>query len=290
MKKLIGLLMAITVMEVADASPVFSAVTLPWSTTFNCTDWTQSTGLGTNNVNCNGLAGNGNWTCDNGDGTVREDQIRISANNSNGGGGKGLTHWKGDGYDNNSGGMMINFNSVKPELWIRWYMRYEKGFKWNPLTMDKWLYIGVGEPCAVVPQWYGQNTVNVWSGCSSNHFSPSGNGWDSIMGSSASDGQWHYYETHIKIDTNGSNGIAEMWVDGIQRILYKNIYMGGDKISGWGWILIGSNQLWPNNGRCMAVDFDDFAVSTTGYIGPVGYTGGGTNNVPPSKPLNLQAN
>ncbi len=32
-------------------------------------------------------------------------------------------------------------------------------------------------------------------------------------------------------------------------------------------ILSGSNQNSPNNGGCMAVDFDDIKISNTGYIG-----------------------
>ena len=47
-----------------------AAVNLPWSTTYNCSDWTQSNGLQT--VNLDGLRGEGGWTCDNGAGTVRE--------------------------------------------------------------------------------------------------------------------------------------------------------------------------------------------------------------------------
>ena len=39
------------------------------------------------------------------------------------------------------------------------------------------------------------------------------------------------------------------------------------------YVLIGSNQRYPNNGRCMAVDFDDIAISTLGYIGPLSGSG-----------------
>jgi len=42
----------------------FSAITLPWSTTYNCGAWTQADGLSTTAVNCDGTSGGGGgWTC-----------------------------------------------------------------------------------------------------------------------------------------------------------------------------------------------------------------------------------
>jgi len=41
-------------------------------------------------------------------------------------------------------------------------------------------------------------------------------------------------------------------------------------VPGWDWIQFGSNNHKPENGRPMAVDYDDMAVSTQGRIGPVG--------------------
>ena len=79
-----------------------AAINLPWSTTYNCPDWAQSNGL--YNVNCDGLTGFGDWTCNNGDGTIREEQITAAANYPSGGGGKGQRHWLGDGVNNISGG------------------------------------------------------------------------------------------------------------------------------------------------------------------------------------------
>ena len=55
---LIALIAVTTILYYPDNS--FAAVNLPWSTTFNCPDWSQS--LGIYNVNCDGLAGDGNWT------------------------------------------------------------------------------------------------------------------------------------------------------------------------------------------------------------------------------------
>ena len=115
--------------------PTTSAVVnLPWSTTYNCPEWKSSDGQ---NPGCDGLWGGGGWTCDNGDGTVREEQITALANYPGGAGGKGQRHWLGDGVNNTSGGVWASFPAPQSELWVRWYMRYEHGFEWNPYLMNQ---------------------------------------------------------------------------------------------------------------------------------------------------------
>jgi len=61
-----------------------------------------------------------------------------------------------------------------------------------------------------------------------------------------------------------------MWIDGVKKIEYTDVDYG--TTSGWSWFVIGSNQSTPDNGRNMYVDFDDIAVSNTGYIGPITVT------------------
>ncbi len=265
-----------------------AAVNLPWSTTYNCNDWTQSNGL--YNVNCDGLTGGGGWTCNNGDGTVREDQITSAANYTGpgSGGGKGQRHWLGDGANNVSGGTSISFNSTQSELWIRWYMRYENGFQWNPLNNQKIFIVNnLAQNRTIIGYTWSDETRIEVSQYAGYYGSGTNNGWNTIManggtdarGNKTSDGQWHLYEVHLKTDTNGSNGIAEMWVDDIRRLSYSNAYFGS---AGFDDILIGSNSRDPLNGRCMAVDYDDIAIRTTGPIGPVGGGSGGGNTPPPS--------
>jgi hypothetical protein len=50
--------------------------------------------------------------------------------------------------------------------------------------------------------------------------------------------------------------------------------------------MIGSNQNSPNNGGCSSVDFDDIAISSTGYIGPI--AGRGAETKTPMAPKNLR--
>ena len=246
----------------------YGAVNLPWSTTYNCPEWTQSNGL--YNVNCDGLTGDVGWTTSDG----KEGQITSAANYPGGGGVRGQRQWVGDGANNNSGGIKITFNSPQPELWIRWYMRYELGFQWGTLVYDKILYLDPGPIHAVIPEFYGFDKMSIAKNKSPQHqASPNGTGWNAIManggtdanGNKKSDGQWHLYEIHIKMDTNGADGIAEFWIDNVRILYYNNSDYG--TVQGWSSVLFGSNQRDPANGRDMYVDFDDIVISTAGPIG-----------------------
>jgi hypothetical protein len=104
-----------------------------WKTTFDCGEWSQATDWG--NLDCDGLVPASAGKCDGSGGL-----ITLDANNPEGGGGKGLRHWVGDGSNMHSGGIGFMLQPQK-ELWIRWYMKYEEGFKWEALVYDKWVYM-----------------------------------------------------------------------------------------------------------------------------------------------------
>ncbi len=263
MKTLIFIIPAFYLLCGGNASEA-APVALPWSTTYNCPTWTQSNGLSEATVNCDSLKGWGTWTCSGG----KEEQITSAANYTAGGGGNGQRQWVGDGVNSNSGGLWIEFASVQSEFWVRWYMRYQAGFKWSIFNYDKILYVNSGQSNPVVIEWYGSDESAFWVLTpSANYRSGTGKGWTSTMGGAGSDGLWHYYEAHLKTDTNGSNGVAEMWIDGTQVLADNSVNY--NTTPGWNFILIGSNQASPNNGGCMAVDFDDIKISNTGYIGPL---------------------
>ena len=248
-----------------------AVVNLPWSSTYNCNEWKTSDGQ---NPNCDSLWEGGGWTCDNGDGTYKEEQITATANYSGGGGGKGQRHWLGDGVNNTSGGMSASFLSSQTEIWVRWYMRYEQGFEWNPYLMNqKILYFDPVSFPRLIVEYYGQDKVQIYSYASSQGYpSAEGNGWNTMManggtdarGNKTSDGQWHLWEFHVKIDTNGTDGILELWIDNNMVINATNANLAAAPLTT---LLIGSNGFTPGNGRCMFVDYDDITISNTGPIG-----------------------
>ncbi|MFZ3091297.1 MAG: hypothetical protein WA240_11820 [Nitrospirota bacterium] len=270
MRKLVGISL-IGIFSLLNPSTSISAVNLPWSTTYNCPEWKQTD---SHYTNCDGLTHYGDWKTSDG----KEEQITTAANYAGGGAGRGQRHWLGDGSANNSGGIRIEFTSPQQELWIRWYMRFQTGFTWSSLQNFKILYINVGQPSAVVIRFYSWDRMNVASNCPpQNYPSPQGTGWNSFIaangaldanGNRKSDGQWNMYEVHIKMDTNGSDGIAEMWIDGVRILSYSNVCFGTQ--GGWFTIVIGSNHAYSANGSAAYyVDYDDIVISTTEPIGPL---------------------
>jgi hypothetical protein len=157
-------------------------------------------------------------------------------------------------------------------------MRYEKGFKWSPAYgglphYDKILYIHNDDKdpkgCQVIPEWYGDrfSVASQGEGTRAHECSKKGTGWEAVMGGKESDGKWHCYEIHIKASSEGKDdGIGELWIDGAQQLSVRSAALPG---KGWSWFLVGSNQNLPDNGRDVYVDYDDIAVSRSGYIGPI---------------------
>lgn len=242
------------------------AASLPWSTTYNCNDWTEYGG----SLNCDGLSKGGSWTCSP---EGYYEHIVSSANNPGGTGGKGQRHWIGDSTNNNSGGTNIALNGPT-ELWLRWYMRWQPGFKWRA-GGSKVLYFNDTAGSAFAYLMINNNPTD-WDLYTQTgdqkHYLSSGAGWRDLFPSGASDGSWHFFEVHIKRETGSTsnNGIFEMWVDGVKKASHTNINFGmTGRGAGIGRILIGSNSGGGANGGCAYIDYDDIAASNTGYIGPL---------------------
>ena len=150
--------------------------------------------------NCDGMSGFGGWAPA---GHPAGDQITLAANNPGGGGGRGFRHWRGDGININGGGFSIHPPSAFSDMWIRFYMRFQAGFKWSPLIYTKDLYVHSGNIFTL--GFHGSDSFGV------SIISPSTNldgpvGWQSVMRGSVSDGSFHCYEVHVK---TGVSGIAE---------------------------------------------------------------------------------
>jgi len=254
-------------------------ITLPWSTTYNCLEMVQGTAPW--NLYpaplCDGIRSYGAWTS-NGQG----EQITSAANNPSGSGGRGQRQWDCDGNNCNSGSTIVSFASPQPELYIRWYMRYQAGYTWaaGAPQYDKVLYIRDStQTMNSIPEFYSNNW-NMFSQVDSNHMIAN-MGWAFTQGGSVGDGVFHCFEVHIKTDTNGGNGIGEFWFEGVQKGSITNINYG--RTPGWVSVEIGENQNSPANGRNAYVDFDDIAISNTGRIGCL-------NTTPLAPPKNLRVN
>jgi hypothetical protein len=77
------------------------------------------------------------------------------------------------------------------------------------------------------------------------------------------DGKWHAYEVHI----NPAAGVFETWIDGRRGLKTRRHNLGDVTLDH---ILVGSNTCCVAKQPDMYTDYDDFAVSTSGYIGPIG--------------------
>ncbi len=237
---------------------VSNAVTLPWSTTYDCADWDNN-----DPIDCDGMQNAGGGSC-----YGNYEQITVAANNPNGDGGKGQRHWYGDGENSGSGGAQVEF-SAETELWIRWYMRYPLGFTWSAVYSgyphyDKLiLTFANGEKRQIKLDGGG---IGLGGGTLPTPVS-AGQGWSVINGGMTGDGQFHYYEVHIIAETGVNNGTFEVWTEA-GKILSDTSADFGDT-GGVDAIILGSNQEAPDNGGVVAVDYDDIAISATGYIGPL---------------------
>lgn len=264
-------------------SPSRAGVDLPWSSTYNCSEWGQGGPL-----SCDGLQKNGDWSCS-GSGAEAFEQITGIANNPAGGGGAGQRHWIGDGLNNVSGGTRVTFNKPQSEVWVRWYMRFQPGFQWSSYEGFKVLYFfqtGQGSGPFYYTIAYGEDKLAMYTQTGDQqHYACTNCGWKTLYPTGRADGLWHAYEIHAKIESPGkADGVFEAWLDGTKVIDAKNVDYGmASKGSLFSFFDIGENTKYPNNGSCAYVDFDDVAVSNTGYIGPLGAQG-----TVPSAPTNLR--
>lgn len=138
----------------------------------------------------------------------------LGANHSGGPGGYGLRQWKGSGSNNRqTSPVRIQFEGEhwetkpQPELWIRWYHRYELGFKWNlDMNYTKELYIrstqsGLnpdGHNAAIAGYGYGTYRVANQGNGSSSHYS--NRGWNDDYPGGVSDGSWQCYEIYLSFN------------------------------------------------------------------------------------------
>lgn len=268
-------------------SPAFSFAAISfdangkWETTFDCAEYTIHTGT----LVCDGLDEGGAWTTSDGNQTA----INAAANNSSGGGGNGAKHWKGSGQDeNNSGTFYMVFPTSQRELWVRWYERWQSGFYWGSETVTKSLYFksSNGNPYLGLS---GQTSWRLYESSIVQNPLYSSGGWTTSYPTATSDGTFHCYEAHIKYDSDGTDGVWQMWIDGELVMDHQNLNfgVGGATHPGFTAIEFLSNQHDTEFGSDIYVDVDDMVVynqtppntdaSGNAFIGPIGASLGNAN-------------
>ncbi len=245
-------------------------VPLVFQTTFNCPDWNQSMGL-SDAALCSsgdGIRGNGAWTTRKGS----MDQITATANNPAGGGWKGFRHWVGDGLNNGGGGIVVSFSPVS-EMWLRYYIRFQSGFTWGRGVNMKTIYCNRGQPGTF---YFGLHDGVIGghievdpTGGNGNHYSTVT--WAAWQGSATSNGKFHVLEVHARMNSSGrsADGVLEFWLDGTRIYASSTVHFTNTTGAQFSNCAVGENHNDPRNGADAYVDFDDIAVSTTGYIGPI---------------------
>jgi len=107
------------------------------------------------------------------------------------------------------------------------------------------------------------------SGGSGNHLSNVT--WERWQGGATGDGRFHVLEVHARMNSAPrSDGVLEFWLNGTR--LYSRSTVHFAKVAGASFnnCAVGENHNNPQNGGMDAyVDFDDIAVSASGYIGPL---------------------
>ncbi|MEA1925075.1 MAG: hypothetical protein U9M95_04325 [Candidatus Altiarchaeota archaeon] len=255
-KKIIAVALVVAVGVLWFGESTRAAIDLPWETTYNCSDWNNYT----DPLSCDGLSKGGGWT----DSEGHFEQITAAANYPGGGGGKGQRHWIGPGTNSNSGGIGLYFNTPQTNFWMRCYIRWEAGFNnnWNQYKM-LYIYPSTGN-VAVWQPGYGNNGIRLYHNSANYGCDNCGFG-GAFYQSGISDGSWQCMEIHFDIP----NSVFQAWVNGNLVINSSTVSYGMPDVSS---ILIGSNCKDVTNPQCMYVDYDDIAISNTGYIGPINAT------------------
>jgi hypothetical protein len=143
---------------------------------------------------------------------------------------------------------------------MRWYMRYPVDFNWESINYDKWAYFtGETGTHGTIPEISWGDSVIATGYNSYGRGNQKGWSWINRNGK----GLWHSYEAHIRMDTDGQNGVAQLWIDDELIADAHDAYYGTTQ--GWNIVHFLSNQCCPLNGGCVFVDVDDVKIVTEDY-------------------------
>jgi hypothetical protein len=264
----------------------------PWNCSFDCSEHVQSQSDWTNNIwpsCCQEEVGlQNNWL-----GSSYSTRITTLANHT---GTRGLRIFYGPSGANGAESMfpMVKFSTPQKEYWMRWYMRYDPIWTWadNPnfdgYELDirhKWIYTYTsGMVVNIAVEMNADTTEFINFNTNVNdQITASGHGWNYLYPQS----NWHYYEVHMKMDTNSANGQYDLWIDGILVGNKTNADISGGNVvirNGWQYIMFSNTGY---KAGTYYLDIDDIAISTTGYIGPINSSSNSKDPYITSAPTNI---
>lgn len=249
-----------------------AGIDLPWASSFNCSDWAQS--MGQDNLQCDGISlSNYAYSLNCGSGPT------ISEMNGQGnnplGPGRGFRAAVQDGRNMQAATPAVFFNTPQHEFWVRWYQRWPStaGLA-SPGDGLKLLYYElVSQENAGYVAMHDKNMqLYTQAGGTKNASVFTDVGSTAIFGGAFGDDKWHSIEMHFKASSSFAalDGVWEVWVDGIQT----GSFTGIDFFADFTHLSFNVNQQITTNpaGMCVFIEYDDFVVQTTGYIGPASAT------------------
>jgi hypothetical protein len=199
-----------------------------------------------------------------GTGSVGPTVITSAANRI--GSGTGARFYAGNGRNRLGGKLGVSFSTPQPELWVRWYIRYDPDFSWgsedgSPTSSPIWdknIYSFTSNDLHYT-EWRGGYIRIGVSGTDLKSFD--GFGWNNIIG--AANGGWVCMEQYMKMNTGGENGAARIWMNGDLALEDLSVNFGGS--NGWRTITFENNQGYPIGAppEGYTVDYDDMVIYNT---------------------------
>lgn len=196
-----------------------------------------------------GVGNNGAWTTASGS----CDEVTTAANYPGGAGGRGFRHYRGNGSDNNGGGMMITLPTGMTEVWYSLRIRFSSGFQWVGGTphYTKDLYWHTSSGYLVAGHQGGG-----WGFDVGGHDNYGGTeNWTTLYSSGTADGLWHCLDFYHNI----ANSTARVWVDGVKVLDKSGVNYTG--FSTFTHFQLGENQAIVNGGDYYT-DYDDLRIDT----------------------------
>lgn len=281
------LVCVVCLVGVCFAREVRADVTLPFSTTFNCSPSVQDDWFANGSqTGCDGIRSDGNDAAGS-----QESSIEASANYAGGDGGLGHKYWVNDSNGDNSnpndvsGALRYMFTGGREaNLYIRWHFLHQAGLNLDTSGgSHKFLYFngdkcqGHTSGCYLLFQPSG---ILLHVGGGDNYGNSDVWGWDDLYPPSGSaDGEWHCSQLEVQTGS-GTNGVVRWTIDGTQRLQATNVDWGGT--AGFSGFILPSNGVFDTRtaggDAPMYMYFDDIAISTTSMPSCLSGGGGGSSS------------